>query len=149
MTGPQIVPTTNTDWQNDAACAGHPEPDLFHPVPGGMTRDKAQQIRDAKDVCGWCPVKAECLAVAVHNGFEGIWGGTTDEQRRGMRPKRTTDRRPNQPTPDERCGTYSGSQRHRKRDESLCDGCRDARNEYEAPRKKARRAALRAERVAS
>ena len=34
------------------------------------------------------------------------------------------------PTTDERCGTYAGYKAHRKRQEQLCEPCRDAMNEY-------------------
>jgi 5-methylcytosine-specific restriction endonuclease McrA len=33
-------------------------------------------------------------------------------------------------TVDERCGTYAGYKAHRKRNEELCQPCRDAMNEY-------------------
>lgn len=33
-------------------------------------------------------------------------------------------------TADDRCGTYAGYKAHRKRNEELCQPCRDAMNEY-------------------
>jgi hypothetical protein len=33
-------------------------------------------------------------------------------------------------TPDERCGTYAGVQRHRRRREPACNECREAKRQY-------------------
>jgi hypothetical protein len=33
-------------------------------------------------VCQACPVAKQCLQTAVNTDSEGIWGGTTTEQRR-------------------------------------------------------------------
>jgi WhiB family redox-sensing transcriptional regulator len=74
-------------WQELAACAGHPEPDLWHPGERGMTRDKADAITDAKAVCASCPVRHACLNDALENGYEGIWGGTTDAERGQVKEK--------------------------------------------------------------
>jgi WhiB family redox-sensing transcriptional regulator len=40
----------------------------------------------AKQLCGKCPVKLECLEFALRNEeAHGIWGGTTMRQRRDLR----------------------------------------------------------------
>jgi WhiB family redox-sensing transcriptional regulator len=73
-------------WHEDAACVGT-DPDSFYPEPGpGITED----IAAAKRVCARCPVRAECLAYALaHDEREGIWGGTTAQERRRLtRPSR-------------------------------------------------------------
>lgn len=40
----------------------------------------------AKEVCGECPVKVDCLDYALEtNQDSGIWGGTSEEERRTLR----------------------------------------------------------------
>jgi WhiB family redox-sensing transcriptional regulator len=56
------------------------DPELFFPFPG--EREKEAQ---AKAVCAGCPVRVACLRFAVREGVEGVWGGTTDVERRGLR----------------------------------------------------------------
>ena len=44
------------------------------------------QIARAKEVCGECPVSMQCLEFALEtNQDSGIWGGTSEEERRTMR----------------------------------------------------------------
>lgn len=67
------------------------DPELFHPVtdaPGGACH---RQIAAAKAICGRCPVTAACLRWALEEGFQGVWGMTTDRERRAIR------RRPGSP----------------------------------------------------
>lgn len=73
-------------WTARAACRDH-DPELFFPVGGGM---HAQwQARQAKDICHGCPVEAVCLAWALDTGqAHGVFGGTTEEERRHMRRER-------------------------------------------------------------
>ena len=68
------------DWWDTAACRTA-DPDIFFPVsPFGPGRDEADQ---AKAVCAACRVRRQCLqfALATHQSH-GIWGGTTEEERR-------------------------------------------------------------------
>jgi WhiB family transcriptional regulator, redox-sensing transcriptional regulator len=70
-------------WRNQSICRDT-DPDLFFPV--GTTGQALIQIARAKEVCGECPVSAECLAFALEtNQDSGIWGGTSEEERRVMR----------------------------------------------------------------
>lgn len=72
-------------WQDSALCA-QTDPEIFFPEKGGSTKD-------AKAVCGRCPVVAECLDYALANDERfGIWGGTVEHERRQM--KQRTDGRP-------------------------------------------------------
>jgi WhiB family redox-sensing transcriptional regulator len=44
------------------------------------------QIARAKEVCGQCPVNRDCLDYALEtNQDSGIWGGTSEEDRRVLR----------------------------------------------------------------
>lgn len=69
------------EWRQHANCKGVAT-DLFYLERGCSAND----IRAAKAVCGKCPVIKQCLDYAVEN-FEtiGIWGGTSEVERRSMR----------------------------------------------------------------
>jgi WhiB family redox-sensing transcriptional regulator len=78
------------DWRHYAACLDH-NPELFFPI--GISPN---QTEAAKDVCFWeCPdrVRTECLAFANESRAEGIWGGTTQEERDAARRKAARQRR--------------------------------------------------------
>ncbi len=71
------------NWRRQAICRDT-DPDLFFPV--GTTGYALVQIDRAKQVCGECPVKVDCLDYALEtNQDAGIWGGTSEEERRGLR----------------------------------------------------------------
>ena len=70
-------------WRIDAICKDT-DPELFFPV--GTTGQALLQIDRAKQVCDECPVKIECLDFAIEtNQDSGIWGGTSEEERRQIR----------------------------------------------------------------
>ena len=70
-------------WRNDAACRNS-DTDLFFPV--GMTSDAVEETRAAVALCRRCPVREQCLEFAmVTNQRDGIWGATSEEDRRHMR----------------------------------------------------------------
>jgi WhiB family redox-sensing transcriptional regulator len=59
------------------------DPDLFFPEPD---QPNASYIASAaKKICTTCPYVAECLAWALANNEIGIWGGTTENDRRRMK----------------------------------------------------------------
>ncbi len=61
-------------WQEDGACRGV-EPEVFFPV----SEDDAWR---AKELCGVCSVKAECLVFSLQNRERyGVWGGVTEKER--------------------------------------------------------------------
>jgi WhiB family redox-sensing transcriptional regulator len=68
------------------AC-GDVDPELFFPV-AGRTGPAMRQAKAAKAVCGRCPVRANCLSYALETMPEGIWGGTTEEERRAAHGSR-------------------------------------------------------------
>ena len=68
---------TATTWRKQAACRGL-DVEAFYPV----TEDEADAA-EAKAVCDICPVRQACLEHALANRErEGIWGGTTERERR-------------------------------------------------------------------
>lgn len=70
-------------WRSQAICRDT-DPDLFFPI--GTTGQALVQIDRAKEVCGVCPVKSDCLEYALEtNQDSGIWGGLDEEQRRNIR----------------------------------------------------------------
>ncbi len=70
-------------WRNEAVCRDT-DPELFFPI--GTTGQALLQIDRAKEVCCECPVKVKCLDFALEtNQDSGIWGGTSEEERRDIR----------------------------------------------------------------
>lgn len=73
------------DWRVQGLCLRE-DPDLFFPVGSSTSALVLLQTEEAKAVCRRCPVMSRCLAWAVKVGpVEGIWGGTTEGERRVMR----------------------------------------------------------------
>ena len=70
-------------WRQDAACRAS-SPDLFFPV--GTVGHALTEIESAKAVCAGCAVREACLEFAVLTNQEfGVWGGTSEEERRKLR----------------------------------------------------------------
>lgn len=70
-------------WMSRGACQ-QADPELFFPI-AAATGPAARQVEAAKAVCGPCAVRANCLSYALEAMPEGIWGGTTLEERRAAR----------------------------------------------------------------
>lgn len=65
-------------WMDAALCA-QVDPEAFFPEVGGSTFH-------AKNVCASCEVRSQCLEYALRNDERyGIWGGTSERERRRMR----------------------------------------------------------------
>ncbi|MCX4820620.1 WhiB family transcriptional regulator [Streptomyces sp. NBC_01142] len=61
-------------WQETALCA-QAGPEFFFPAPGTSTRE-------AKQLCGACEGRVECLAYALDNDERfGVWGGLSEKER--------------------------------------------------------------------
>lgn len=129
------------DWMQWASCLG---------VTATMFPEHGASAAPAKKVCAGCDVSEECLAFALAHpmiSHYGIWGGTTERQRRHLRRgdvpvlvRRTNHR-------VAMCGTMGGYQHHLRFDEPICEPCAEARRAYyRTPRARAanakRRAAL-------
>lgn len=62
-------------WMLEARCLDA-DPEAFFPEKGGSTRE-------AKRICGICPVQQECLDYALERDQRfGIWGGMSERERR-------------------------------------------------------------------
>jgi WhiB family transcriptional regulator, redox-sensing transcriptional regulator len=82
----------SVSWMSDGACR-QADPELFFPIATGAG-PAARQVEAAKAVCDPCAVRPNCLSYALEAMPEGIWGGTTLEERlaarrRPFRPGRT------------------------------------------------------------
>ncbi|MFF4411508.1 WhiB family transcriptional regulator [Streptosporangium sp. NPDC001559] len=67
-------------WAVRGACRAS-DPELFFPLAQAV-----EQEARAKAVCSGCPVLGECRAYALRAAEpEGIWGGLTVQERRGLR----------------------------------------------------------------
>jgi WhiB family redox-sensing transcriptional regulator len=81
----------STSWMASGACHGI-DPDLFFPI--SVTGRAVPQIDSAKAICGRCPVRQNCLSYALLTMPDGIWGGTTREERIAMRLRLVPPRAP-------------------------------------------------------
>jgi WhiB family redox-sensing transcriptional regulator len=70
------------DWRQRGKCRNE-DPELF--FPGGTSGPALLQIAEAKKVCRRCPVLEQCRDWAVDTGQDGVWGGTTEAERRTLR----------------------------------------------------------------
>lgn len=87
----ELIPRFLLDAEITPACA-EADPDAFFPIDDDtpLARGMKAQIRyadenGAKAVCAECPLKVECLIFAVRTGQQGIWGGTTENERKALR----------------------------------------------------------------
>ncbi|HEX2050958.1 MAG TPA: WhiB family transcriptional regulator [Actinomycetota bacterium] len=73
------------DWQTNARCA-EVDPEIFFPERGGSSKA-------ARAVCNECTVRMQCLEYALNNKEQfGIWGGTSERERRKLRRERAPRR---------------------------------------------------------
>lgn len=78
-------------WRHRASCR-FVKPDLF--FPAGSSGAAVAEIEAAKAVCQTCHVQDACLQFALEtNEEDGIWGGTTEDERRKLRRAWLTGRR--------------------------------------------------------
>jgi WhiB family redox-sensing transcriptional regulator len=86
-----VVPVTSRarslSWMSRGACL-QADPELFFPI-AAVTGPAAQQTEAAKAVCGPCTVRKNCLSFALEAMPEGIWGGTTLDERLAARRRRS------------------------------------------------------------
>lgn len=81
-------------WQHQAKCLGATK--AFFPPKEDRTPNEDPTTSAAKAVCVGCPVRLECLEHAlVRNIRHGVWGGTSERERRQFRRKWVKDGKPN------------------------------------------------------
>jgi WhiB family redox-sensing transcriptional regulator len=75
--------TAPANWRDDAACR-NADPELFFPL--GTAGPALGQVREARRICQACRAQTQCLAWALDNEVtDGVWGGTTEDERRVIR----------------------------------------------------------------
>ena len=73
----------NTEWMKQGNCIGFPVEVMIPIDKSGVDR--------ARKICADCVVKDVCLEYALLNNIEhGVWGGTSERQRRGIKKYRRT-----------------------------------------------------------
>ncbi len=73
-------------WRDEAECLSLAVA-LFFPVAESNTF--GEEVDTAKAVCRMCPVRDHCLEFALKTGqTEGVWGGTSEAERRRIRRAR-------------------------------------------------------------
>lgn len=77
--------SADTKWMARGNCADRP-PSFFFPSDG-------VGVELAKRVCEDCPVQSDCLEYAIEHRIDhGVWGGTSERQRRRIIKARSTSR---------------------------------------------------------
>lgn len=72
-------------WTDAAACRGE-DIALFFGRENERGADKDAREQEAKDICGMCPVRGDCLEEALREAPQyGIWGGMTADERTAQR----------------------------------------------------------------
>jgi WhiB family transcriptional regulator, redox-sensing transcriptional regulator len=76
------APDSRAAWWSRAACSTS-DPELFFPIaPSGPA---LSQVRQAKAICARCEIQQACFEYALAAGpIHGVWGGTTEEERRRL-----------------------------------------------------------------
>lgn len=95
--------------------------------------DNRAGFRPALNICAQCPIRIDCLDAALQTPVAedyGIWGGTTDKERKRLRNGQPGRRRRIVAV----CGTLGGYTAHKRLGEPPCRSCRDAQNVYQRER---------------
>ena len=66
------------------------DPDRWFPTTGTTDKDIAKAIAE----CASCPILDDCKEWAVVHGESGIWGGTTESDRKSIRHHRRITAKP-------------------------------------------------------
>ena len=73
------------EWWSDAVCSTA-DPELFFSV--SSLSPALRQVAQAKAICARCHIQQACLRYALDVGpVQGIWGGTTEAERRRLRQR--------------------------------------------------------------
>jgi len=88
---PIRVALDESGWRDTAACLGQ-DPELFFPI--GDSEQAQAQTEEAKTWCRQCPVVNACFTWAMRQpGTDGVWGCTTEGERRSIHRRALRDRR--------------------------------------------------------
>lgn len=94
-------------WSEQSLCKE--QTDLFFAPDGETPKERIAREHVAKSICADCPVTSDCLDAALKGDERGIWGGTTESERRRLYRRVSVRRtpltgprptRPPQPAPE-------------------------------------------------
>jgi WhiB family redox-sensing transcriptional regulator len=74
-------------FDTEQAACKNSDPEMFFPD----SKTFSVKVRAAKAICATCPVALQCLAEALYHTEAGIWGGTTETERRAIRGQKRID----------------------------------------------------------
>jgi WhiB family redox-sensing transcriptional regulator len=80
--GPPDIRFRFLGWMAQGACQ-RADPELFFPIAAGGAN--LPRIKAAKAICQGCPVRDPCLSYGLATRQDGIWGGTTPDERMAFR----------------------------------------------------------------
>jgi len=82
----------DADWRSRGACLSA-DPELFFPM--SSVGPSVEQLSQAKMICTRCPVRVKCLEFTLATQqVHGIWGGTSEEERRRILARGSAARHP-------------------------------------------------------
>ena len=85
----QLTAEEVVSWRVSAACSGLPH-GLFFPT----AETPEDEVAYAQEICSTCLVIEDCLIFALEtNQRSGVWGGTSEEDRKALRRKWLAARR--------------------------------------------------------
>lgn len=70
--------------KGDPPCIHYPPDMFFADLEGEPVINSTYLVNEAKRICYTCPYQMECLTYAVEEDLIGVWGGTSQRQRRQM-----------------------------------------------------------------
>lgn len=74
---------TRPEWHDGAECRRYARHVDFYPA--APARGIKPDPGPALAICRRCPVKGPCLAWALEHDESGVWGATTEDERKAMR----------------------------------------------------------------
>lgn len=96
--------TRRDELPRGGKCTGK-DPSIWFPLadrsqPGNFSanyRKAMAHTRLAKQICGECSIRYECLAYSIYHEMYGIWGGLTERERHMLRVKMNIKLVPREP----------------------------------------------------
>lgn len=73
-------------WSSKAACKGQ-DPRWWFPSAENSLKER-RDMKAAISICQGCEVQSDCLQHALAHESDGIWGGMTGKQRKGLKRER-------------------------------------------------------------
>jgi WhiB family transcriptional regulator, redox-sensing transcriptional regulator len=81
-----VATKATSSWWELAACRSA-DPEIFFPI--SWTGPGRADVTRAKAICADCRIQRLCLDYAIDSGqADGVWGGTTEEERRLIAARR-------------------------------------------------------------